>query len=158
MAENKIIEWEAPEFDYIEKEPFWYLTGAIAALALFAVAIYQRNLLFVIFIIVASFLVYVLSKQKPQTLRFKINENGVKVGSYKLYTYDDLEGFSILKEIGEAGFDELILKQENRINPFIKIKMPENKTEEVRAFLLNYLDEVENSEGLPDALSRFIKF
>ncbi|MBI2035264.1 MAG: hypothetical protein HYT12_01125 [Candidatus Liptonbacteria bacterium] len=158
MEENKTIAWEAPEFDYVEKEPFWYLVGAVAVMALFAVALYQKNFLFGLFIIIAAFLVFVWSRQKPRTISFLLNTNGIKVGSYKFYMYGELEDFSILENINLDGFHELILRQEDRINPYIKIKMPESKTKEIREFLANYLPEAEHDEGLPEALSRIIKF
>ncbi len=51
------INWEAPEFEYREKDVSWYWISIIAAAAIIAFSVWQRNFLFGFFIVIAEMLV-----------------------------------------------------------------------------------------------------
>ena len=47
------IVWQIPEYEYRSKDVSWYWISLIAAIVLFAFAIWQKNFLFAIFVVIA---------------------------------------------------------------------------------------------------------
>jgi len=160
MAESgKTLEWEAPEFAYTEKEPFWFLVGGLVAILLLLFALWQQNLLFVIFILIASATSFVWAKRKPETLTFKLNENGLRIREHDFYPWSDLKYFALLVAHEERDrFAELIIRYDRKLNPFLKIHAPPEQLDELREFLLRYLPEEEYEEPFTDAIGRMIGF
>lgn len=158
MAKNELT-WEAPEFGYIEKEPFWFVSAGLLATVFFIFAVWQKNLLFAIFIIIATIVVFVWAKKKPETLLFKLNENGLRMGGRNFYPWGDLEYFALLKSHEEHDhLAELVVKREEKINPFLKIHIPPERIREIHEFLLQYLPEEEYEESFADAIGRIVGF
>lgn len=160
MTDNKKeLSWEAPEFDYIEKEPFWFVTGVVAAIILIAFALFQGNLLFAIFILIASMVVYSWAKRRPEVITISLNENGVKIGSYSFHPWSDLEYFALLQSHEKHDkLAELVLKKKESISPFVKIHIPPDNLEVIREFTLQFLPEEEYEEPFADAIGRIVKF
>lgn len=153
------LSWEAPEFDYIEKEPFWFVSVGLFAAVLFLFALWQKNLLFAIFLLVATIVVFIWAKKKPGILTFILNENGLRVGDHDFYPWRDLEYFAILKSHEERdALAELIIKRDKKTNPFLKIHIPPDQLNNIRGFLVKFLPEEEYEESFPDAIGRIIKF
>ena len=160
MAEDKkILEWEAPEFGYIEKEPAWFLSAGLIAAVFLIFAIWQKNLLFAIFIIVATIVVFVWAKKEPEMLLFKLNESGLGIGDRKFYPWSNLEHFSLIKShVEQDKFAELMVRRDEKINPLLKIHIPPGRLDEIREFLHGHLKEEEYEESFMDAIERIAKF
>lgn len=153
---DKEITWQAPEFRYQTKDVSWYWTTIGIAGILFLIALWQGNLLFGIFIILAEIMLVVWAKEFPKSLQFEIDAHGVHLDRIASYSYDDLEGFHIHE--GEDGVGELILKTKKRMHPYITILLLNDDTQPVREFLKNHLGEIDYEESLSENLSRLIGF
>lgn len=151
------ITWYAPEFKYHHKELAWYWLSIIAAGILFLIALWQRNLLFGIFVIIAELLVIIWAKEYPKNISFKLDKRGLGIGKIKIYAYQNLEGFHI-HESGNDEFVELIFKTNKRLHPHLTILTDKNDLEEVKEFLKQHLSEIEYEEPLSEAISRIIGF
>ncbi|MDP1689566.1 MAG: hypothetical protein Q8L47_05595 [bacterium] len=159
MEDNNSLEWEAPEFKHIEKEPIWFLATGLFAAVFLIFAIWQQNLLFAIFIIIASALMFFWAKKKPDIILFKINNDGLALGDNKFYPWRSFEYFSVFKSHQtHDNLSEIIIKRNERINPLIKLHIPINHLNEIHDFISQHLKEEEYTETYTDAIERIIKF
>ncbi|OGN00376.1 MAG: hypothetical protein A2651_01635 [Candidatus Yanofskybacteria bacterium RIFCSPHIGHO2_01_FULL_42_12] len=151
----EVIKWEAPEFEYSYKGVGWYWTSILASIVLILISIWQGNLLFIIFIIVAEILFVFWGREYPKTIQFTLNRKGISIGSLKEYAFEDFQGFHI-KESESA--DELILKTKNRLHLYVKIVLPHSNREMVKQFISRHLPAMEYEESLHDHFSKLIGF
>ena len=150
------ITWLAPEFHYHHKDISWYwLTIIIAAIALL-ISIWQGNLLFGFFVILAEVMTLVWAKQIPRTLEFTIDKEGVRMDNLKFFAYNELSGFHV-RELHD-GTGELILKTQKVLEPYTKIVADAANLEEIKDFLKTFLEEIEYEESLVDHLEKWVGF
>ena len=116
MENQKEIVWQTQEFKFNEKDLGWYGWNFFIAFILIILSIWQKNLLFAIFIIIAEIMVVFWSKELPRDVQVKIADKGVYINA-KLYPYEDLVGFHIL----EQQHKELILETSGRLHRYVKI-------------------------------------
>lgn len=156
MEDLKEITWQAPEFHYRAKSAGWYWLSLIIAALLILLALWQKNLLFILFVVIAEITLIHWARQTPRTLHFKIDKNGVSIGKIKFYAYPELEGFHI-KE-GEHGIGELILKTKSKLNPCLKISIDSEDAKPIENLLKKFLVEVEYEDSVSDAIDKLIGF
>lgn len=154
--EPKEITWQAPEFRYRYKDESWYWLTIMAAGILFLISLWQKNLLFAIFIIIAEVMVILWAKELPKNLHFKLDKKGVHLGKIKFYSYEDLSGFHLHEEDGDIS--ELVLKTKEKLHPYVKILLLTNDAPEIKKFLKKHVPEMEYEESLTDSLSKIIGF
>ena len=77
--DTEFIKWQAPEFEYRPKDVSWYWLSLMAAIALIALAVWQKNFLFAIFIALAWLVITSLANRFPTIWEFKIDEKGLSV-------------------------------------------------------------------------------
>ena len=152
---KKEISWQAPEFKYEHKDVSWYWLSIIIAGLMILLAIWQRNLLFALFIIIAEIMIIIWAKERPKTLNFKIDDKGVHIDKIRTYNYDDLGGFHIIEK---DNISELVLKTKNRLHPVVKIIIASINIAKIRDTLNDHLPEVEYEESLADHIDRLLKF
>src|SRR3989344_7985366 len=97
MAKNEITLY-APEFKYHHKELGWYWLSIIVSGILFLISLWQKNLLFGIFVVIAELMVIIWAKEFPKNIRFKLSGRGLEIGKMKFYQYEELDGFHIHEE------------------------------------------------------------
>jgi hypothetical protein len=88
--------WEAPEFEYRPKNISWYWLSIIVSAAIIAFAIWERNFLFGIFIVIAEILFIAWGNETPATIHFVLTENDLSIGEAKHYhvtLIDSIEKF-----------------------------------------------------------------
>lgn len=161
LEENNFISWQAPEFEYRHKDISWYWLSVIAAIIVAALAVWQKNFLFAIFVIIAELVVVFSAGRFPTTWEFTINDQGIEIGrpdkkGKKFYPYKELESFDIHQADEERG--ELVLKSQSRFKPFIKISIHSQDEEKIKDFLLKFLPQEEISASAIDSVSKLIKF
>ena len=161
--DTEFIKWQAPEFEYRPKDVSWYWLSLMAAIALIALAIWQKNFLFTIFIALAWLVITSLANRFPTIWEFKIDEKGLSVflpnkksGNNRFYLYEELEGFDI-HPAGEE-YKELVLKIKKKFSPYLKINIHLNDEEKIKNFLFKRLAKHEYEISLTDSLSKLIKF
>ena len=161
-SEN-FISWQAPEFEYRPKDVSWYWLSLIAAIILIALAVWQKNFLFVVFVVIAWLVITSLADRFPTIWKFKIDEKGLNIslpnkksGNDKFYPYEDIEGFDI--HYGGEEYKELVLKIKKKFSPYLKINIYAADEEKIKNFLLQRLSKDEYQISLTDSLSNLIKF
>ena len=154
------IEWQAPEYEYQPKDITWYWVSLMVGIILIALAVWQKNLLFAIFIIIAWLVITSMANRFPTVWEFKINEKGINIAlpneksGGKFYPYSEIEGFDI-HPAGED-YQELILKTKSKLSPYLKINIHSADEEKIRDFLLKILTEEEYEQSLADSFSKLI--
>lgn len=153
--ENKSIIWTAPEFEYRPKDVGWYWMSIIISAIFILAAIWQKNFLFAIFIIVAEAMMLYWARQLPPHIEFKLDDKGLLLGKNKFHPYEELTGFSVIDKKGAWG---LTLKTKEKLQPFIKITIYKNDAEDIKKLLKEHLEEMEFPESLIDHVSKVIGF
>jgi hypothetical protein len=151
------IAWQAPEHEYQpKKDVSWYWLSLIAAIIFFALAIWQRNFLFAVFVVLAWVVVVKLADRPPLVWNFKIDEKGLSVGENKFYPFADIDYFDIHE--GSGNYKELALKFKSRLSPILKINIRPAEEEKIKAFLLKFIKQRVIEPSLLDSVSRLIRF
>lgn len=146
MAEKNKISWQAYEHNHKDKSSDWFWAVGIISVAGAVLAIYFGNMLFGLFILLASFTAILQGHSQPKLLEYEINRKGVRIGGI-LHPFSDMKSFCI---IDEEVNDRIIFKAKAVLLPFIIIPFNSlyTETEELRTLLRNHLREEELEEPL----------
>ena len=154
--EENEIGWRAAEYDHIEKGGGWYATVGAAVLILLAIALWQKNFFFGIFILLAGIIVITLGNRRPDVLDFKLTGEGCEAGRGVFHKYEDLKNFCLKSRPNRL--DELVFRKKTAFNPFVRIPVDSRTAEKARIFLVQKLPEVAYEGSLMDALIDFLGF
>jgi hypothetical protein len=149
--------WQAPEFEERDRDVSWYWISIIAAAIFIAFAVWQRNFLFGLFIIIAELLIIVWAGQKPRTISFSVSEKKLTIDEKKEYAMNDFENFSVDEKSNEA-FDCFFFYAKTKLRPLLPIIVPKNMTPDLRKNLKTGMKEVEYQPSLIDSLEKIIGF
>jgi len=89
------ITWDAPEFEYREKEVSWYWLSIIAAALIIAFAVWDKDFLFGFFVVVAEILFIVWGNRVPHVITFTLTDSEIDIGGYKSYLLKEFESWSV---------------------------------------------------------------
>jgi hypothetical protein len=130
------ISWQGPSHVHFEKSIEWYWSVGIVSLGIIITSILLRNYIFSLFLVIASFTLMLHASKKPRDIEIMINEEGVTLDNY-FYPYSSIDSFWV--DLNEPA--KLLLKSKKSMMPFIAVPIHDNNPEELREFLLNFLDE-----------------
>jgi len=147
--------WDAPEFEYRPKSVSWYWLSIIIAAAVVAFAIWDRNFLFGVFVVIAEILFIAWGNETPATLHFTLTENDLEIGNAKSYQIKLFENFSVNEQENWA---EVSFAFKTKLRVPLKVLVPKVKIEEIRKNLKPSLREVEFEPSLLDSLEKIIGF
>lgn len=151
IDEKNEITWRAAEYEYSQKDWVWYAWVSGVAVVLVIFSIWQKNLFFGMFAVLAACMIVFFSRKKPRVLDFKINENEMRAGDNFVLTYDKLENFSIRSRVGHL--DEIVVRKKATVNPFVRFPIDSKLALEAKKIIIKKLPEVEYSESIIDILS-----
>lgn len=152
--ESESVKWKAAEFEYQKKGLEWYLGIIGAGIVIGALALWQGNFLFLIFVIAAAIIVITLSNRKPQTVEFEINNKGVKWDKNNLFEFGELEGFDYHQY--ENRLDKIIIKRKTWLNSFVKIPVDTQTAQKATATLKDHLEKKEYEESFLDVITDWL--
>ncbi|MEX1013838.1 MAG: hypothetical protein WDZ80_01615 [Candidatus Paceibacterota bacterium] len=151
-----VVKWRAAEYEYFEKSINWYAIVILATFILVVFSLWQGNFFFAVFMILAGFMVVSLGKKKPRVLDLTINNKGVGVGKDDFYLYEDLEGFDVREN--DHRLNEIIVKKQTTLNPFIKLRIDSNMMEDAVEILKDNLEKKNYEESAVDTVSDILRF
>lgn len=151
MQETK-LQWRAYEYNYVKHDNDWYWSLGILTLAFAITAVILNNILFAVFIAIASFSIALHSKKPPEVYDFELGPKGVRINN-KIYLYKSLQSFWVKDE---AYDDEIIFRSEKAFMPYIVIPMGGQNPEIIRNYLLDYLPEEEMAEPFSHRLLEYL--
>src|SRR5690348_2499840 len=88
------ITWEAPEFECRDKGVAWYCISIIVAAIIVAFAVWEKNFLFGLFIVIAEVLFIVWGNRLPRMIGLAASEAGITIEEV-FYAFRDFENVSI---------------------------------------------------------------
>lgn len=150
------VEWSAAEFEYKKKDAWWFVYVILGALALLGYAIWQRNFFFGIFVFLAVILIFMFANKRPETMIFRIDEEGVHIGKGIFIPYKSIEHFFVVEK--EHALDEIYFKKRVMMMPYVSIRIDRETLEKAREVLQGHLQEVESKETMVDILSDISRF
>lgn len=145
--------WETAERPARSKTPDWFWAFGSIIFAVAAISLIMGNFLLAIFTIVAAAALYIVSSQKPKTIRCAISKLGVSINENH-YPYSEIKSFWISDRDGEP---RLLLNTEAYILPYVAVPIPDDiSPDDVRELLSGHLELIEQKESLSHIL--FEKF
>jgi hypothetical protein len=136
----------------------------IAGIILMAVAVWQKNFLFAVFVVLAWVTIVFSVNRKPTIWNFKIDKEGVRINlpsgdraSAKTYLYSGIRGFDIHPTPGDE-YKELILRQKSKFSNFVKMNIHPADEERIKNFLEEFVPREEYDPTLTDSLAKLIGF
>jgi hypothetical protein len=150
------ITWEAPEFEYREKEVSWYWISIIAAALIIAFSVWQKDFLFGFFIVVAEMLFIVWGNKVPAVVAFTLTDTEIDIGGYKAYAMKEFESWSA--ESDGVEWADVMFYFRSRIHPPLTLLVPEEKMAEIRTNMKTVIKEIEHQPTLIDSIEKFLRF
>ena len=150
------LEWSALEHEHIHKSSDWFWALGIIAIAGAITSIIFSNILFAIVILIGAFVVGMHASKKPNMVHFRITNRGIIIDKV-MHPYSSLESFWVEDE-HEDMIPKLLVKSNKLLSPHIIIPIEHISPDDVRNYLLEYLDEEEDSESLAQKIMEFFGF
>lgn len=152
------IKWEAPEFEYREREASWYWISIIIAAAIIALSVWQKNFLFGLFIVIAEILVIVWGNKTPRTVAFALTEQGIEIEGGKNYPFGEMDAFSVDVAHKDEPWDTVIFHFRGKFKLPLMVKLPKEKLEKTKESVKQVLKETVYEPSLIDSLEKLIGF
>ena len=149
------IEWRAQEFVKHPKDAAWFLAVGIVALIVAAFAIYSKNFIFALIIILSVFLIFIWSQKEPKKIKFAVAPKGIKIAE-EIYNFENLKSFWIFYDPPDIKYLSIISKK--LFMPKIIIPLGETNPNKVRELFLKYLPEEKQEESMIDVLGRYLRY
>lgn len=156
MGESE-IQWQAPEFEYHAKDVSWYWGSIVVAVLVLGFAVWQKNFLFGFFVVIAEILILTWAGRTPKLRTFKIAEKGLEIVGQKMYSWNDLDSFSV-DENRDGENPRIVFRLKKIFHAALTVGMPRSRREEIREQLISFLPEHEYEPSLIDGLERFFGF
>jgi hypothetical protein len=153
MFNDRLI-WDTLEHHHGERSSDWYWALGIIAVAVAVLCIIFGNILLAIFILLGAFTGAINIAREPKLITVELNPKGIIVEN-TLYTYQSLASFWVEENTHPA---EIILQSKKHLMPFIVIPIGHIDPDDVRAYLLLHLKEVEHHESLPHKVLEYFGF
>ena len=149
------IRWETPEYHHTEKSADWHWIVWIVAGTCALAAILLGNLVFGIFIVIATFALKISTAEAPEIIECEADGEGVRVGNI-LYPYSELEGFGIDKEA--FSFPRLVLRSQKTLMAIIIVPLENVDTRLLSDFLERHLPNENLKEPLEHKVLEYLGF
>lgn len=152
---SPIIEWEIKHKDEVDRSDYFYYVILGIMILLLGFSIWQKNLLFGIFVILATGMILFLSEQHPETYRFQLTDKELIIGNNEIeYEYKKFSHFDIY-EYHESE-NELLLVFKEKLKPLLKIRLYRGDVEKIKEFMKTKLPQKTTEPSLLDFLSKIV--
>jgi hypothetical protein len=137
------IEWSAPEYIHKDRDTDWFWAMGLATLVVFLIAIWIKNYLFGIFIIISGCCLALFNIRHPEEINFSIENNGITMGRDK-YDWKSIKSFNIKKDSDNS---KLLIQTNKYFLPIYTIPVPNNLIDEIKESVLKFVPNVELEES-----------
>jgi hypothetical protein len=149
------ITWKALEHKKKEKTADWYWAVIIIAISMAAIAFILHNILFGIFLIIATTVLFMFSTKDPQIIEVSIDKRGIVVNKER-YPFATIESFWL--DISEEKNHKILLRSKKVFMPLIAIPLEDYHHLDIRDLLLEFLPEVEMHEPISHKIMEKLGF
>lgn len=151
----KTFSWTTKEYTYYEKTPGWYIAALIIAVIFAVWAVFSKNFLFVVFLILASFAVYIYSMKKPTKLQIKIDRAAIRINN-RSYPFEELISFWIHYQ--PDGEKLLTFRTKKLLESKIELPLEDQNPVAIRKRLIKLVPEKEETITIIDKISDILGF
>lgn len=151
----KMVSWEAPEHNHIEKTNNWYWILIIITISGFITSLIFNNILLGVLFLISCSVMILVSIRKPHTIPFAVTLRGVRVDE-KLYPYSTLESFYIDEE--NPHDPQLLIRSKHTFMPLIIFSLPEEILDDAHDIISTRLPEEHLEEPFAHKLMEFFGF
>ncbi len=137
------IEWSAKEYEHKEKSVDFLWTIGLVAILLCGLAIWLKNYLFAVFVLISGASLILLSIKHPKDINFIIETEGISMGKEK-YPWKKVKAFNIKKKENEA---MLILELDKYMLPTCFITLPLELVDKVKDNISKVVEAKEIDES-----------
>lgn len=149
------ISWQIKRSDEHQRSGWFYLTVLGIMTLLLLVALWQKNFLFGIFVILATGTILFLSQQLPETYSFSLTKDRLVIGDNESeYEYEKFRHFDIY-EFSEGDFEIFFVFKE-RFKPILRVRIWKGDKEKIENFLSQKLSRKKTDPSLLDILSKIV--
>lgn len=124
---------------------------------LVALAFYLNNILFAFVIVIGAFALLLYAIRPPRTLDYEASTRGIRIES-KLYPYQTLGRFWIKDNGDEKAEKVLLLESQKKMMPLMALPLGNANIDELRHFLLDFIEEQEIYEPLGQRVMEWLGF
>ena len=120
----------------------------ILAFGIFFTAYFFSNILFGIFILISAFSISIFASRKPNLIQISLTPKKIIIANKEI-DYENLESFWIENSPNPTnGQGKILLKSIKKTSPYIIIPLNSKvDIEEIKEYLLEHLEEVEQHES-----------
>ena len=141
----KTINWRTVDHIKEERSTDWFWIVGIVAVAIAVLSIFFGNLLLALLVLLATFSSFMLAHSTPRMVDYELSRKGLIIGN-TFYSYSNLESFWVVDEDGYER-DRVLFKSKKLLMPLIVTPVGDAADlEDIRDFLLEYIDEEELEE------------
>lgn len=159
QKKSVLLSWTAPEFEYRAKGVGWYWKTIILASIIIAFSIWQGNVVFAGFIVIAEIMIIIWGNRAPEAIHFSITRHGIAIGQRMFFLYPALEAFSITVSADPlSGWDELVIHPKYGLAQRVRVRIPKNLTPSVHRILSIVVAEIEHEDTLVDVIQHYLGF
>ncbi len=149
------LSWQAPEYERAERGAGWYLWSIVAAVVLVFIALWQKNILFGLFIILAEGVLLLMGREKAPLRLYHLDESGLSMDDKQIRAYPQMLYFAFF-EFGDR-YVELIIRPTEKFHFYTRVLLPKERVEEVRAFLDPRVHAFEYKPTMADIMARWMR-
>ncbi len=154
---DEIMSWQVPEYEKHERNKSWYILAGVIGLLFLIYAVYTKNFLFAVIIIVVALIMILHDSREPDLIKVSITDEGVIVGR-KFYDYDEIKNFSIVYKPKQE-VKNLYFEFKNVLRQRLSIPLQDMNPLSIRENLLKYLPEDldRTDQPLSEGLAKMFK-
>ncbi len=154
---DEIMSWQVPEYEKHERNKSWYIFASVIGLLFLIYAIYTKNFLFAVIIIVVTLIIILHDSREPDLVKVSITDEGIVVGR-KFYDYDEIKDFSIVYKPKQE-VKNLYFEFKNVFRQRLSIPSQDMDPLPIRKNLLKYLPENldRTDQPLSEGLAKMFK-
>lgn len=156
-AAEEEISWAAPEYEPRPKDISWFWLSIIVATFVLAVAVWQRNFLFGVFVVIAEILLLVWGNREPRQINFSVSAAGLTISNGKFYPWSEVRSWSAAEMEGWE-YGDLLFNFKSSFQLSLRVLVPKDKLAGVKKFIATKAPEEERQESVIDSLGRLIGF
>jgi hypothetical protein len=138
----------------IHHAPDWYWAVGIIAVSIAATAYILDNILFAVFIVISTIVLFLRTLQKPREMTYSITQKGIWINK-EFHGFRTLESFWIDDQEDPP---LLLLKSKTLLMPLLSIPLEDVDHEALQAYLVLVLPEVEMHEPFSKRIMEYLGF